>query len=369
MIEVEFDLMSTRGKIAQSFEKSGKFNEKTDSIRTCDITFVEQVDLAVQMEYPIEVLPGEEMGDRISVHIENKGNAPVGGFNVELVLSEDDQIPVKPAVYSETFVEDALLKDAMETVAGLKPGESITLKLKETVKVPPDTPPGRYYLGAVIDPENKIEEATEENNIFARFIMISYPQPKRVVLEMPDTHLIYDPANFGVKIVSGGVTFSDGKDWRKCRIRPYIHQLKHVGWENCHWELNTVDRSVWKVKDGKFCKIGGLGEEVKMKMEVRGGSKTNIPSQVVLRLKDTCLDYEPGSGKLKLMSYKHQCAYIPFWKVARIKSHLYQFRHALWDFFWEVNTFKKQASLVNGGKFGTQGGTPTPLNINVTVED
>jgi hypothetical protein len=371
VIETQFDLESAKNKLSPTYERKGKFIEKSDSLKTVGVTFTELVDLAAGMEYPIEVSPGEEIGKRVSMRVENLGNIPAKDFNVELVLSRDSQVPVKPATFSEKFSEDMLLKDGSEKVDILNPGESKTVTFKDSVMIPADTTPDKYYLAAVVDPENKVDELSKDNNTFIKFMMVSFPPPKRFAIDLPDTKLIYQPATFNVQILCCGDTISDGKDWRKCQIRAYIHQLKQATWEKeWHWEMNTFDRGIWRIKNAEFCKGGGDGDEVRMKMEVHGGSKVFPPSQVILKLTKTQLEYEPATGKFKLQTFGDSIAYIPFWKVARLKAHLYHLSYTLWqDFFWEVDTFKKQVSRVTGGTFGKEGGTGTPLNLNVMVEN
>ena len=371
VIPLVFDIRSTHGKIKQSFEKSGKYDENLDAMKICEVTFGKTMDLAAELEYPIEVSPGDELGGRVTVKVQNKGTNPVGEFTVELVLSTDTKIPVQPGTYSDTFVEDMLLQGGRQKVESLEPGETKTLKPEGPLKIPADTPPGRFYLGVVMDPENKVQETAEDNNVFTKFIMISFPAPKVVTLELPDMELIYLPKTFDVKVMCQGAEFSDGRDWRKCQIRSYIHQLKEVGWEEkFHWEVDTLERGVWRINDAVFCKRGGVGQEAKLlKMEVTGGSKTVPPSKVVLKLTDARLRYEPASGKLELLTVGDQIAYIPFWSVARIQSHIYQFKYNTWnDFFWEVDTFKKEVTRITGGIFGKEGGTAAPVPITVTTE-
>jgi hypothetical protein len=143
-----------------------------------------------------------------------------------------------------------------------------------------------------------------------------------------------------------------------------------VGWEEkYHWEINTLNRAMWQIKQAVFCKTGGVGEECKAKVEVTGGSKVAPPSKIVLKLTDAHLKYEPESGKLQLLTCGDQIAYIPFWKVARLQAHIYQFKYDTWtDFFWEVDTFKKEVRTITGGIFGKEGGTAAPLPLNVKVE-
>jgi hypothetical protein len=193
--------------------------------------------------------------------------------------------------------------------------------------------------------------------------MISMPEPGVLILDIPGVTLIYEPAAFGLGIQYRGVPLSDGSDWRKCRIKPHLHQIKHVGWKKgFHWEINSSDKTVWKVKGAAFCKTGGVGQEMKIKMEVQG-------ERVILKLSDTRLEYEPAAGKFRILVYGDQIAHIPSWNVAKLDSHIYQFRHALWmSSFWQVNTAKKQVSRITGGNFGTMGGTPAVLDIDVKTE-
>lgn len=370
VIETKFDLESAKNKLTPTYERKKIFIEKSDSLKTADITFAELVDLVIGMEYPIEVSPGETIGKRISVRIENLGNVPAKDFNIELVLSKDSQVPLKTGTFSENFTEDMLLKDGKEKVDIVNPGESKTVTFKDSVMIPGDAMPDKYYLAAVADPENKLDELSEDNNIVVKFMMISFPPPKRFTVELPDTQLTYQPASFGLQIVCHGDILSDGKDWRKCQIRAYIHQFKHAAWDkDCHWEVNTLDKGIWKIKNAEFCKTGGNSDELKMKMDIQGGSKITPPSQLILKLSKTQLEYEPETGKFKLQNLSDSIAYVPFWKVAKIKPYLYQFSFTLWqDFFWEVDTFKKQISRVTGGTFGKEGGTATPLNYTVIVE-
>jgi hypothetical protein len=370
IVEVKFDILSTKRKLDRYVAEKAKFKEAEDAVSIYEITFAEFMDLTADMKYPIKATPGEELGKKVSVKVKNKGTNAAKNFNVELVLSSDNQIPVKPAPYSENFSEDILLKDGRKSVELLNSGEDITLSFDGSIKIPADTPPGRYYLGAVIDPENKIEEINKKNNIFARFIIISLPAPKRLILNMPDTHLIYEPESFGLKIECLGVTLSEGKDWRKCRLKPYVQQLKHISWKDFHWDVDSIERGVWKVKGLKFCTKVGKGEEIKMKMEVKGGSRLRPPYRITLGLSKTQLEFEPSTHRFKLSTFGCPIVYIPFWKVARIEANLYQFRHTLWkDFYWEVDTFKKEVNRITGGQFGKKGGTSTSLDINVTVEE
>ena len=373
-LEVKFDKSQYPLVLEKVKEKAMKpgFRVQLGTGQGCEVTFAELPDLTVRIKYPINASPGEALAKEFSLTVENKGAVEAKDFNVQLVISSDVEIPFQPAAYSENFQEDALLEGGQSTVASIKPGESLTVSLPGPLKIPADTSPARYYLGALVDPEKKIEELDEENNIEKGFIMIVVPPPKRISFEIPDVQLVYQPAGFSLKIVTQGTELSDGQDWRKCSIRPYIHQIKQHTWEDFFWEVDTLDRSVWQVTGIKFCQKGGTAKEVKMPVEVTGGSRTTPPLRFTLKLTDTRLEYEPEEGKFKIIAFGNQMVYAPMWRIFRIKSHLYQLKSISWsDFYWEVDTFKKEVRQVSGGNFGQTevGGSVKVLDVKLNVEE
>jgi hypothetical protein len=373
-LEVKFDKSQYSMVLEKVKEKAMKpgFRVQLGTGQGCEITFAELPDLTVRIKYPINASPGEALAKEFSLTVENKGAVEAKDFNVQLVISSDVEIPFQPAAYSENFQEDALLEGGQSTVASIKPGESLTVSLPGPLKIPADTSPARYYLGALVDPEKKIEELDEENNLEKGFIMILVPAPKRISFEIPDVQLVYQPAGFSLKIVTQGTELSDGKDWRKCSVRPYIHQIKHHTWEDFFWEVDTLDRSVWQVTGINFCQKGGTAKEVKMSVEVTGGSKTTPPLRFTLKLTDTRLEYEPEEGKFRIIAFGNQMVYAPMWRIFKLKSHLYQLKSISWsDFYWEVDTFKKEVRQVSGGNFGQTGvgGSVKVLDVKLNVEE
>jgi hypothetical protein len=354
----------------QEYGKKTKYVETKTMFGTCEITFVQSPDLIVSMKYPVKVGPGESLTDKVTLTMENKGTTAAQNVKVQLLISSDIQIPEKEAVYSETFQEDALLEGGEKTVETINPGEQVQFNFKGSLKIPADTNPGRYYMAAVIDPANSVKELNEVNNKDVRFFMVSVPAPRQWTLMMPDTQLIYQPRGFKLSVVSQGATVSGPREWRKCMIKPYVHQLKHAVWQGFMWEVDTDDRAVWQVSGVKFCKTGGKAKEINMKIDIKGGSKTVPPSQFVLNFADARLEYEPQLGKLRLLTFNNQIAYIPHWKCLKLQSNIYQLKHELWtDFFWEIDTFKKEVNKISGRPLGQEaGGASTTLDIVVKTE-
>jgi len=373
-LQVKFDKDGYKAVLEKIKEKSHKpgFLIKAGSLESCQITFMELPDLVAVIKNPINGHPGQTLAGEINVTIENRGTGEARDVWIQLVISRDADIPIQVANFTKEFKEDGLLEGGESILALLKPGEKKKVSFNGTLKVPDDTTPAKYYLGVVADPGNKIEEIAEDNNKEVGFIMISIPEPKRILVTLPESRLIYQPTGFSLKIFFDEVPLSNGKDWRKCAIRPYIHQLKNVTWEDFFWEVDTIDRSVWRVKKMKFCRKGGTADEIKMKVSIKGGSRTSPPINFTLGLSDTQLEYEPSAGKFKISAFGDQINHASLWRIFKIKPHLYQIKQLSWEnFYWELDAFKKELRKVTGGNFGQVdvGGTVKVLNAEVTVEN
>jgi hypothetical protein len=335
------------------------------------ITFCRLPDLGIDVTYPVKIAPGQLLNQEIAITIKNTGALEAKDFQVELILSGDKEIPSQKTAFSEHYSEDCLLKNGLINITSLNPGESRLLNFNDPISIPRDTPPGKYYLFALIDSGKKINEFDEKNNVFQGFILVDYKEPKKISLLMKNTVLEFEPLTYALRISSQGIPLSDGKDWRKCRMKAYLFQIKHIGWQNNHWEINTLGRAgVWEITGAEFCKTGGKEKELEIKIAVTGGSKIALPSKIKLFLPETTLEYQPGTRKLNALMFGNQIIYVPFWKVCKISSHIYQFRHEIWTgFFLEVNTQEKTAYKVTNGDFCKAGGTQEPLNINIQIEE
>jgi hypothetical protein len=373
---VEFgkeDYAAVLGKVKDKAVRPGLqlqiVDDKTGQIGgKCDVTFAELPDLVSSIQYPVRIEPGQPLGNELSVKIENRGTAAARDFDVDTVLSGDPEIPVKTSASSENFAEDAVLPGGHEHVAVLEPGQSMTLVFKDA-RIPKDTPPGKYYLGAVVDSNNRVAEINEENNIDPGVLMVALPVPKSLAIELPDTQLILEFPNYGFKILCQGVILADAKDWKLCKMKPNVYHLKHVNWKDFHWEVDTVEKTVWEIRGVPFCKKGGTEKDLRIKVDVKGGSITEPPSQFVLNLAKTEIVYQPQTRKFNLMTYGYPIDYIPFWRNCNLETHLYQFRYVLWtDFFWEVDLYRNEVHAVTGADFCKPGGTTRKLNLGLRVE-
>ena len=90
---------------------------------------------------------------------------PASGFHLDIVLSTDTSVPLRYATYSPNFAEDVLLGGGREHIDSLGAGKTLSVPLTGPDKLPGNTPPGKYFIGIVIDPADTIKEFAKGNNI------------------------------------------------------------------------------------------------------------------------------------------------------------------------------------------------------------
>jgi len=278
------------------------FSDKDNKIlKNYPVTFSKLPDLSVTLKYPVNIFPGNSFHDKIKLIVKNNGMEPSVEAEVEILLSKKFNIPkdFRKAIDSKELIA---FKNGRIKLPVLKPGEELEIQPKKEIIVPTNIPEGRYYLASITDPENKLVELDEGNNLFEGFVIIETFEPKKITMVFPDTELVYYPANFKLEIISNGLVISSGKEWRKCNIKPNIYQIKHANWINFFWEINTVDRTVWKITGAKFCKRGGSEKRVNAKVINFGGTRVIPPSKFKILLKNTEFIYAPKLKKLVIKS-------------------------------------------------------------------
>jgi len=129
-------------------------------------------DLSASIKGLTRASPGQELGARIMVRVSNDGSEAAGEFFVGLYLSPDEEISTA----------DSLLRGGREFVEYLEPGQSVQVELHGSNQIPPDTPPGKYFLGVLVDEFNAVEEADEENNAASYPIVIEAAGPSAKTL-------------------------------------------------------------------------------------------------------------------------------------------------------------------------------------------
>jgi hypothetical protein len=194
--------------------------------------------------------------------------------------------------------------------------------------------------------------------------------PQRFFLDFVDAYLVYVPDSGTLQIAAELNVLSYGSDWEVAKLKPYLYHMRLKTWKGFYWKVNTSRKQAWIVRKGTFGKLGGDETLLKMKVEVVGGGKSGdeTPTRFLLKFPEAYLVYVPGSGTLQIITEGNVLSYGGDWEVAKLKPYLYHMREKFWkDFYWKVNTSRKQAWRVKGGTFGKLGGTETLLKLSVRV--
>jgi hypothetical protein len=136
-------------------------------------------DLVVSLAAPDMAFPGEDIGPRVTLRVKNIGRAPAwgtsahpAGYMADLTLGRDEVVPPGFAGFAPRFREDVLLKGGrVSNTVDLLPGAFRGFPVGGGI--PNDTPPGRYFLCARVDPGAAVNESNENNNATCRPITIA----------------------------------------------------------------------------------------------------------------------------------------------------------------------------------------------------
>lgn len=136
-------------------------------------------DLTVSLAVPANAFAGEDIGPRVTLRVKNVGcavawgtTAHPTGYMVDLTLGRDEVVPVGFAGYSPHFREDVLLKGGRVSKTVDLPAGAFRGYLVGG-GIPNDTPPGRYFVCARVDPGTAVNESNEDNNVTCRPIRIA----------------------------------------------------------------------------------------------------------------------------------------------------------------------------------------------------
>ncbi len=79
--------------------------------------------------------------------------------------------------------------------------------------------------------------------------------PTRFLLKFNKSYLVFVPSSKTLQVIAGGNVLSYGSDWKTCKLKPYLYQLKQNVWKGFHWQVNTSRKIVERISGGQFCKI------------------------------------------------------------------------------------------------------------------
>jgi len=138
--------------------------DDSDSVPSCD--------LAIHQRSHQHLI---ESGDKVtsSILVTNSSRKPLKDVAVEFILAKKPVYPspTPQAASSPDDPDGAVLLGERKLVSFDGPS-TVAVTLEGTI--PAGTPPGVYYLGAVIDAGNKVREVDEKNNVaFCRVTVVA----------------------------------------------------------------------------------------------------------------------------------------------------------------------------------------------------
>ena len=194
--------------------------------------------------------------------------------------------------------------------------------------------------------------------------------PKQFFLDFVDAYLVFVPGSNSIQISTEGTVLSYGNDWEKCRLRPYLYHIRQKNWKDFYWQVNTSRKEAYKVTGGQFCRIGGTAKKMDIVVDVVGGSDTTNPDRFFLKFKKAYLVFVPSSKTLQITAEGNVLSYGVDWMKCQMQPYLYHIKLNSWnDFYWKINTSRKEAHKVRGGEFCKLGGSESPLKMGVRVVD
>lgn len=114
--------------------------------------------------------------------------------------------------------------------------------------------------------------------------------------------------------------------------------------------------------------------KVRCQTAERGRSGTarrgqGLPKRFFLDFVDAYLVYAPSQESLQIAAENMVLSYGDGWEKCQLKPYLYHLRRSDWqDFFWQVNTSRKEVILVRGGDFCAVSEGTSRKKLAVTVD-
>jgi hypothetical protein len=185
-------------------------------------------------------------------------------------------------------------------------------------------------------------------------------------LMFPDAYLIHQPSSNILQISTQDNVLSSGGDWQVAKLKPYLFHIKQKAWNEFFWAVNTSRKEVARVKGGQFGRLGGQKNKISIRVDPVGNPDN--PTRFKLLFNDAYLVYQVDRPRLQITAQGNVLSYGNDWQVRQLKPYLFHLKQNTWkNFFWKVNTSRKEVSRVKGGQFGRLGGQATKINVIVNT--
>jgi len=195
--------------------------------------------------------------------------------------------------------------------------------------------------------------------------------PPRFFVDFNDAYLVFEPAADVLQVVAQGSVLTYGQKWEKAQLKPYLYHLRRNDWIGFFWQVNTSRKEALMIRNGNFGAITtGVRKELEIDVEPVGRGGELRPDRVLLRFRSAYIVHVPGEETLQIIGAGAVLSRGEDWTVCRLKPYLYHLRQANWrEFFFQVNTSRKEAWKVQDGVFCRMGGRKTRLDLDIRLPD
>ncbi len=115
---------------------------------------------------------------------------------------------------------------------------------------------------------------------------------------------------------------------------------KHVESNRAHFRINCRSTA-----QQEAVQTAGLDEDP--------GAEAEAPPRFFIDFQDAYLVFEPAGSTLQIVAGNSALSYGQKWDKVQLKPYLYHLRRNDWsDFFWQVNTSRKEVIMIRNGDFG-----------------
>ena len=92
--------------------------------------------------------------------------------------------------------------------------------------------------------------------------------PDRFTIRFPKSHMVYSPGDDVLQLITENKVLSYCGDWQRCKLHNNTYHFKQNNWAAFYWRVNTINKKVWRVRNGSFCGTGGTDELLGIKVGV-----------------------------------------------------------------------------------------------------
>jgi len=183
-------------------------------------------------------------------------------------------------------------------------------------------------------------------------------------------YLVAVVATKTMQVAAADIVFSYCTDWTFAKATNGLFHLKQANWQGFFWAVATDRKEAYEVTNGTFGRVSGKLTKLPFGVRVvEAPAPVVAPTRFQVQFPDMALVFgAAGTGQVQVSTGDKVLSYGADWSIAKLAADVYHLKQAMWkDFFFKVNTTRKDLHVVKGGSFGKSGGTETKLVATVAL--